>query len=245
MKFILSFLFACILSINANSQDDSMAQVNNMSTKITVEIWSDVVCPFCYIGKRNFEHALNQFDGKEDVEIVWRSFQLNPDTPENSTQTSYEYLAESKGITLKQSIEMHDNVIKMAKKAGLNYNYDKAVVANTFKAHQLLQFAKTRGLGNEAKECLLSAYFIEGKNIGDTSVLIELGKAIGLTEVDVNEALSNSLYAEKVVADIQEAQNLGITGVPFFVINRKYGISGAQPVDVFLENLKKMNEELK
>lgn len=229
----------------AYSQDDSLAQTNSMSTKITVEIWSDVVCPFCYIGKRNFENALKQFDGKENVEIIWNSFQLNPDTPENSTQTSYEYLAESKGITLKQSKEMHENVIKMAKKAGLDYNYDKAIVANTFKAHQLLQFAKTQNLGDEAKERLLSAYFIEGKNIGDTSVLIELGKAIGLTETDVNEALTNPLYAEKVVADIQEAQNLGITGVPFFVINRKYGISGAQPVDVFLENLEKMNEELK
>ena len=245
MKFILAFMISAVVNMMAYSQDDSLAQTNSMSTKITVEIWSDVVCPFCYIGKRNFENALKQFDGKENVEIIWHSFQLNPDTPENSTQTSYEYLAESKGITLKQSMEMHENVIKMAKKAGLDYNYDKAIVANTFNAHRFLQFAKTKHLGDEAKERLLSGYFIEGKNIGDSSVLIELGKAIGLTEVDVNEALTNPLYAEKVVADIQEAQNLGITGVPFFVINRKYGISGAQPIDVFLENLEKMNEELK
>jgi len=214
-----------------------------MSNKITVEIWSDVVCPFCYIGKRNFEDALNQFENRDEVEIIWKSFQLNPNTPKNLKKSSYEYLAESKGITLNKSKEMHENVIKMAKKVGLHYNYDQAIVANTFDAHRLLQFAKTKNLGDDAKENLLKAYFIEGKNLGDSSALAELGIAIGLTMDDVKESLTNPLYAEKVLADIQEAQNLGITGVPFFVINRKFGISGAQPSEVLLENLEFANHE--
>lgn len=218
-----------------------------MINKMKVEIWSDVMCPFCYIGKRHFEQALSDFEDNDQIEIIWKSFQLNPDLPEdgNPDVTVYEYLAKAKGISYKQSVQMHQNVVQMAKNVGLEYNFDKAVVANSFKAHRLVQLAKTKGLGGEAEERLFLAYFTEGKNTASPSVLAELGKNIGLTEDDVSEALANEKYAEAVNNDIYESRQIGVTGVPFFVFDRKYAVSGAQPAETFSKVLEKSVSEWK
>ncbi|MEQ9310163.1 MAG: DsbA family oxidoreductase [Balneolaceae bacterium] len=212
-----------------------------------IEIWSDVMCPFCYIGKRHLEKALKEFEEIDQIEIAWKSFQLNPDLPEQADpeKTVYQHLAEAKGMSYEQSVQMHQNVVEMARNAGLNYNFDKAVVANSFKSHRLLQIAKTKGLGDALEERLFSAYFTEGKDTSSDSVLIELGKEIGLSEAEVNEALTNQTYAELVKDDIQESRQIGVTGVPFFVFDRKYAVSGAQPPEVFTQVLEKSIAEFK
>lgn len=211
--------------------------------RMKVEIWSDIVCPFCYIGKRNFEAALKQFNERENITITWKSFQLDPTTPESSTETVYEYLANRKGISLVQSEQMHAHVVETAAKAGLTYRFDLAKVANTMKAHCLLQLAKTKGLGDETKEQLLHAYFSGGENIGSDDVLISIGKEVGLDANEVKDSLYSDDFRRAVNADIQEAQNLGVTGVPFFVLDRKYGISGAQPIEHMLATLEKAYSE--
>jgi predicted DsbA family dithiol-disulfide isomerase len=212
--------------------------------KMKVEVWSDIMCPFCYIGKRNYESALGQFADRDRVEIVWKSFQLDPSIPEKTEEENvFRYLAQRKGISYEQSVQMHQGVVQTAKNAGLEYNFDKAVVANSFKAHRMIQLAKTKGLGDQAEERLFSAYFTEGKNFGNPEVLTALGKEIGLTEADVQEALTNETYAQKVKEDIQEAGRLGVNGVPFFVFDRKYAISGAQPPAIFLQALQQSFSE--
>lgn len=212
-----------------------------------LEIWSDVMCPFCYIGKRHLEQALEQFDDKQDLEIIWKSFQLNPNLPEkaNPDQNVYEYLAESKGISVEQSKEMHHRVTEMASKAGLEYNFDKAVVVNSFKAHRVLQMAKTKGLGDAAEERIFSAHFTEGRDTSDEQTLTELGAEIGLSEDEVNQALTDPQFANLVQQDITESRQIGVSGVPFFVFDRKYAISGAQPPELFTQTLEKAHSEWK
>lgn len=197
------------------------------------------MCPFCYIGKRNFELAITQFADKDDLEIIWKSFQLDPTIPteRTSVESIYSYLAKRKGMSLEQTIEMHDSVVQTAKNAGLVYNFDKAVVANSFNAHRIIQMAKTKGLGDNAEERFFYGYFTEGKDIGDLATLLELGKEIGLSEDEVNSALTEDKYALTAKSDIKEAQEIGVNGVPFFVFNRKYAVSGAQAPKVFLETL--------
>lgn len=216
-------------------------KATTVSPKMQIEVWSDIMCPFCYIGKRHYEKALSQFAEKENVEIIWKSFQLDSSIPEyfDHKVSVYDYLAKRKGISRVQSEQMHKRVIEMAEAAGLHYDFEKAVVANSFKAHRVIQFAKTKNLGDKIEERLFSAYFTEGKDFSDTNTLIELGKEIGLSEAEVNEALINDEYAYRVKQDIQEAQRIGVNGVPFFVFNRRYAVSGAQPTEVFLETLEK------
>lgn len=219
---------------------------SNMSTqaKMKVEIWSDIMCPFCYIGKRHYETALQQFADSNSIELEWHSFQLDPNLPKPASKLSaYQYLAERKGMSLEQSVAMHQNVIEMAKEAGLTYNYDKAVVANSFDAHRLIQLAKKHKLGDEAEERLFKAYFMEGKDMSDPTTLIALGKEIGLDEKLVSAVVNSSEYTAEVNADIQEAQQIGVTGVPFFVFDRKYAVSGAQPSSAFLNVLNKSFSE--
>jgi len=204
-----------------------------------IEIWSDVMCPFCYIGKRNFETALAQFPDKEHIEVVWKSFQLDPTIPEVAHETQEEYLVKRKGMSVEQVKGMLENVTQSAKQVGLDYHLDKSVVVNSQKAHQLIQFAKTKGLGDEAEERLFKAFFTEGKSIADIETLTQLGKEIGLDETELQTAFTDDKYAYLVKQDIQEAQQIGVRGVPFFVIDRKYAISGAQPAEAFLQNLEK------
>lgn len=208
---------------------------------IKVEIWSDVMCPFCYIGKRNFEKALETFPQKERVEIEWKSFQLDPTIPHDLDYEGdiYQYLAEKKGWSYEQSVQMHQRVVDMAKSVGLNYNFEKAKPANSLKAHLVIQLAKSKGLGDEMEEALFKAYFTEGRDFGNTQELIDLGQSVGLDEKDILSALKSEALVNKVTAEIQEGQQLGLSGVPFFVVDRKFGVAGAQPAEAFTEVLEK------
>ena len=204
-----------------------------------IEIWSDVMCPFCYIGKRRLEEALAQFPQKDTVEIEWKSFQLDPATVTDPDKNVYEYLAEKKGMSVEESKQMHGQVISMAKNAGLEYNFDKAVIANSFDAHRLMQFAKTKGLGDEAEERIFKGHFTEGVNVADHNELVRLAGEIGLDKDEAKKVLDSNNFGTVVKSDIAEAQQIGVRGVPFFVIDRKYAVSGAQPVEVFLGTLQK------
>ena len=210
-----------------------------------VEIWSDVMCPFCYIGKRRFEEALEKSAYKNEIEIEWKSFQLNPDMVTDPSINISQYLADIKGWSLEQAKEMNAHVTGMAAEAGLTYNFDKAVVANSFKAHRFTHLAKKHGLGDAAEEQLFKAYFTDGKNTDNINTLIELGNAIGLDAAEVKQTLEGDAFAEEVRYDIYESQQLGIRGVPFFVLDRKYGVSGAQAVPVFEETIEKAFTEWK
>lgn len=207
--------------------------------KMKIEIWSDVMCPFCYIGKRNFEAALAQFPDRENITVEWKSFQLDPSIPEvpQHQENIYQFVASRKGISYERSVSMHEQVVRMAKDAGLEYHFDKALVTNSLKAHRLIQFAKTKGLGENAEERLFHAYFTEGKSLSDNAVLTELGNDIGLTNADVKEALTNPVFQRKVETDVKEAYKLGAKGVPFFVIDRKYAVAGAQSANEMLKVL--------
>ena len=210
-----------------------------------VEVWSDIICPFCYIGKRNYEKAVEQFQGRNDIELVWKSYQLDPTLPTEGAKDLdvYEYLAQRKGISRPQVEAMHGQVTEMARNAGLEYHLDKSVMANSFKAHRVVALAKEKGLGDLAEERLFNATFTAGKDFGDTEVLKTVGAEIGLSAAEVEEALTNDEYAYQVNSDINEAREIGVTGVPFFVFDRKYAISGAQPPQSFLQTLEKAHEE--
>lgn len=222
--------------------------INNMDTtkkingKVTVEIWSDVMCPFCYIGKRKFEAALDSFPSKDQVEIVWKSFQLNPNQKTDPNKNATQYLAEIKGWSYQEAESANNYVTEMAKGVGLNYQLNKAVVANSFDAHRLIQYAKTQGKGDAAEERLFKAYFTEGENTADHTTLLRLAKEIGLDENACKRVLESNEFAEAVRSDVNEGEQLGLTGVPFFVINRRYAVSGAQDVSVFLKSLNKAVE---
>jgi predicted DsbA family dithiol-disulfide isomerase len=204
-----------------------------------VQIWSDVMCPFCYIGKRRFEQALQQFDNKGDIEIEWKSFQLNPNVVTDPSLNITQYLADIKGWTIDHARQMNNHVTHMAAEVGLTYDFDKAVVANSFDAHRFAHLAKQNGKGDEAEEALFNAYFTEGKNIADHEVLTDLGTTIGLDKTAIHQTLATNEYAVDVKHDVEQARQLGISGVPFFVLDNKYGVSGAQAVPMFLQTLEK------
>lgn len=204
-----------------------------------VEIWSDIMCPFCYIGKRRFEQALQNFEQKDSIEIVWKSFQLNPEMKTEPGKSINQYLSEIKGWSLQQARQMNEQVTAMAREAGLAYDLDKAVVANSFDAHRLIQLAKTVKKGDAMEERLFSAYFTEGKNIADHETLVELGTAIGLKSETIKEMLAGNSYAQEVEQDIYEARQIGVRGVPYFVLNDRYAVSGAQPAETFSGALNK------
>ena len=208
-----------------------------------VDIWSDVRCPFCYIGKRKFEMALEKFPHKDDVKVEWHSFQLDPNLKTTTEVNAIDHISEIKGISHEQAVQMHRNVTSVAKEVGLDFDFDKAIVANSFNAHRLIQLAKTHGLGNEIEEQLFKAHFIEGKNIDDNEVLIQTGISAGLNEKEVREVLSSDASAKEVKQDERQAQSIGVRGVPFFVLNDKYAVSGAQSPETFLEVLEQTWEE--
>lgn len=210
-----------------------------------VEIWSDIVCPFCYIGKRKFEKALEGFAAKDKVEMVWRSFQLDPDMEYVPGQSVHEYLGKRKGVSTEQGKHMNDSMAKMAAEVGLEFNFDKAVINNTLDAHRLLHLAKEKGLQNEMKERLFCAYYTEGKNIGDVETLVQLGEEIGLSAGEIKEMLRTDINKEEVLQDQHVAAQVGARGVPFFVFNDRYAVSGAQPAEVFTQVLDKVWKEEK
>lgn len=202
-----------------------------------VEIWSDVVCPSCYIGKRKFEAALTKFKDSGNIEIVWKSFQLAPDLKTDPDQTLYEFLVKYKGLSLDQAIGAGNQITNSAKQAGLIYNLRKAIPANSFNANRLSHLAKHYNLQNEVEESLFKAYFTDGENIDAISTLVKLGKEIGLDTTEVKNVLESNQYAEEVQQDINEAGLHGINSVPTFVFNGKSKVSGVQEEKTFLEML--------
>ncbi len=208
-----------------------------------VEIWSDIMCPFCYMGKRKFELALAEFEHKENIEIIWKSYQLMPDLEKGTPTDLEKILVERKGISINQARQMNASVTQSGKQVGLTYNFDKALAVNTFDAHRFLHFAKANGKSNGAEEVMFRSYFTDGKNVGDFNVLVELGKEIGLDTNALATALENGSYEDEVRADMYEARQLGVRGVPFFVFNRKYAVSGAQDPGIFLQTLEKSYSE--
>jgi predicted DsbA family dithiol-disulfide isomerase len=201
---------------------------------VKVEIWSDVVCPWCYVGKRRFETALERFAHRADVEVEWKSFELDPSADSQRDGDYAGALAEKYGTTRERAQEMLDSMTATAAAEGLDFHFERAVHANTFDAHQLIHLAAERGRQDAVKERLLRAYFTEGAAVGDRDVLVELVVEAGLDAAEARAALADQRFASDVRADEATARQLGATGVPFFVIDRKYGVSGAQPAEHLL-----------
>ena len=207
------------------------------SRKMTVEIWSDVICPFCYIGKRKFERALAQLPSRDQIEVIWRSFQLAPDTRTDPTRNAVQNLAEKKGWTLEVTRQAITDISNRAQQVGLAFDYDRTVVANTFDAHRLAHYAATQGKGDEMHERLFQAYFSDGHNIADHTVLTTLAVAIGLPADEAKHVLSSGQFTADVQRDLDQAAQFGINAVPFFVFNHKYAVSGAQDSAILLQAL--------
>lgn len=209
-----------------------------------VKIWSDVRCPFCYIGKKKFETALAGFSEKDQVEVEWKSFQLDPTLKTDANLNTLEYFIQTKGVSEEQARQMLSGATEMAAEVGLNFELDSSILANSFMAHRLIQLAKLKGLANEAEEALFKAHFIKGQNIDDFKVLEEISTSIGIDTDEMKNLLNSDAFGYEVKQDEMEARNIGVTGVPFFVIDDKYAISGAQSSETFLQTLEKAWKEL-
>ncbi|MDQ1570474.1 MAG: hypothetical protein QOF79_1148 [Actinomycetota bacterium] len=212
-----------------------------MSNSIKVDIWSDVQCPWCYIGKRKFEAAAAGFDGEVDVE--YHSFELSPDTPVDFDGSPADYLSERKGMPLAQVEQMLARVTGIAASVGLDYDYEHVHQTNTVKAHELIHYAKSKGRQLDMKERLLKAYFIDGRHVGRIEDLADLAAEIGLDRDEVVHVLTDNTYLAAVKADVALAQEYGIQGVPFFVFDSKYGVSGAQETATFANVLQQVSSE--
>jgi predicted DsbA family dithiol-disulfide isomerase len=200
-----------------------------------VEIWSDVVCPWCYVGKRRFEHALEQFAHRDQVELTWRSFQLDPTAPPARTVSSAEHLAAKYGMSVEQAERSNAQMTELAASEGLEYHLDETRGGNSFDAHRLIHLAKAQGLQDQMKERLMRAYFTEGAAIGDMETLARLASEVGVDP----SGLTGEAFADTVHADEELAARIGIRGVPYFVLDRRYGVSGAQPSELLLQALEK------
>lgn len=207
----------------------------SLATSVTIDIWSDIICPFCYLGFNKLEKAVQDFP--QAVSIQWHSFQLYPDLIYQSDIDTYDIVAKIKGKSRDWSLSMHQHVVEAGKSCDIDFRFDKAKVANSFDAHRLIHYATQNNKGNEMAQCLFHAYFTLGKNISDCDTLISLGKSIGLDSKQIKNFLKGNDCIDEVNADIQIAQHLGIQGVPFFIINQKYALSGAQEPEIFLDAL--------
>ncbi|ACJ33987.1 DsbA family oxidoreductase [Anoxybacillus flavithermus] len=205
-----------------------------------IEIWSDFVCPFCYIGKRRLEEALSSFPHRENVEIIFRSFELDPNAKKETSLSIHEMIARKYGISVDEAKRANADIGKQAAALGLTFHFETMKPTNTFDAHRLAQYAKEKGKLDEVVERLFYAYFTESKRISDRNVLLELAEVAGLDRKEVEMMLDSERYAEHVRNEEAIAAQLGVRGVPFFVLNQKYAISGAQPVDVFRQALEKV-----
>jgi predicted DsbA family dithiol-disulfide isomerase len=203
-----------------------------------VDIWSDIACPWCYIGKRRFEAALAQFEHRDEVRIVWRSFELDPSAPPEHPGSRTVRLAKKYGMTTEQATAIEQHLTREAADAGLEFRFERARAGSTFDAHRLVHLAESRGLGDAAKERLLHAYFNEGELVADPHTLTRLAAEVGVPEDEAGEMLAGDRYAEEVRADERLAAQLGISAVPTFVVDRRLGLSGAQPPEVLLELLR-------
>ncbi|GAA1835404.1 DsbA family oxidoreductase [Agromyces salentinus] len=215
-----------------------------VTSPIKIDIWSDIACPWCYIGKRHLEAGLEALGADApDVEIEYHSFELSPDTPLDFEGSTVEYLADRKGMPVERVEQMLEHVTGVAANAGLEYHFEKVAHTKTLKAHELLHFAKANGKQLELKERLLKAYFVEGGRVNRIDELVGFAEEVGLDGAAAREALESGRYADGVQADIAQAGAYGINGVPFFVIDGKYGISGAQPAEVFSQAISQVAGE--
>ncbi|MGF3052414.1 DsbA family oxidoreductase [Microbacterium sp. YY-03] len=214
-----------------------------MTEKIQIDVWSDIACPWCYIGKRNLEGGIAATAADADapqVEITYHSYELSPDTPVDFDGSEIDFLATHKGMPKEKVSEMLDHVTNVAQGVGLEYNFDVLKHTNTVRAHELLHFAKAQGQQHAMAERLMSAYFTEGKHVGEIDSLVDLATETGLDGDAARAALESQQYLNDVRADQAQAAQYGIQGVPFFVINGKYGVSGAQPADAFAQILRQV-----
>lgn len=208
---------------------------------MNVEIWSDIACPFCYIGKRKFEQALEEFD--EDVDVTFKSFQLDPNAPKESKESMESVLAKKYNMPEAKAKEMNSQVTAQAEEVGLHYKLDQVRVVNTLDAHRLSHLAKEQGKMGDIMEKLLDAHFVQGRYVGDRNTLVEIAASVGLSKEEVNAVLDSDRYKDTVEQEQAEGAQIGVQGVPFFVFNRKYAVSGAQPKEAFLQVLLKVKEE--
>jgi predicted DsbA family dithiol-disulfide isomerase len=206
-----------------------------------VDIFSDVVCPWCAIGKRRFEAALGQFEHAEEIEVVWRAFELDPNAPARREGDYADRLARKYGMSREQAVAAHESLTATAAAEGLDFHFDRAQSGNTFDAHRLLHYAREAGPGlqDALKERLFLAYFTEGEAIGDPETLVRLAAEVGLDRQQCAEILASDRYAAAVRADEREAHDLEVTGVPFFVVDGKFGIPGAQDAETILSVLRR------
>ncbi len=206
---------------------------------VKIDVWSDVACPFCYLGRETLKQALVEFEHADEVEVRFRSFQLNPEAPTEATQDVYDYLSAKYGITREQAISQNQQIVARGVELGIQFNMDQVQMTNTGSAHRLLHLALANGKQDELCGRLFKAYFTDGLNVADPEVLVQLATEVGLPLPTVTEVVEGTGFQNDVDADLNQARAYGITGVPFFVINEKYAISGAQPESVFAEALGK------
>ncbi|KDN56636.1 DsbA family oxidoreductase [Flavobacterium seoulense] len=214
-----------------------------MENKLKIQIWSDIMCPFCYIGKRRLEDAITQFGHQDAIEIEWKSFQLDPNFIASEDDNLVDHLAEKYRKDKDWAIEMLENMTQNAANSGLEFHFEKSIMANSLNAHRLLHLAKQNQLGSELKELLFKAYFTDGEDVNDKATLQRLGTELGLDANKVEEVLNSNAFTKEVEEDILMAQKIGVQGVPFFVFDNKYAISGAQHVETFTKTLEKVWEE--
>jgi predicted DsbA family dithiol-disulfide isomerase len=208
-----------------------------------IELWSDFACPFCYIGKTKFEQALSTFEHKDEVEVLYKAYQLNPSAPKVMEGNAEEAFAKGHGVSVKQAKAKFKLFVRAAKEVGLEYNYDIIQMTNSFDAHRIAKWARKYNKEMDITNRFMKAYFTEGKNLADQDTLVELSAEVGLSRKEAKSVLSSTQYKDIVEAEILEGRQVGVQGVPFFVLNRKYGISGAQPVEHFTRVLEQLWKE--
>jgi len=209
-----------------------------------VDIWSDIVCPWCYVGKRRFERALVQFDHRDEVQVVHHAFQLNPAAPRDQTSNRREMLMRKYRLSSEQAMEMDARMTATAAAEGLDFDLEGTLTGNTFDAHQLVHLGLERGIQDAVIERLFRAYFTERRSVFDPASLVELAADAGVAADEAAATLREKRYADAVTTDIDIARRLGVTGVPFFVFDERYGVSGAQPQDVFLDVFERAHQSV-
>lgn len=210
---------------------------------MNIDVWSDIVCPWCYIGKRRLETALSRFEHRDKVTLTWRSYQLSPDAPKVATETTLQMLARKYGVSTEEAEAMQTRVRDVAAQEGLQYRLDLTRSENSLDAHRLLHLAREHGKQDALKEHLFAGYFLEGASIGDADTLLRMATDAGLDKNAAAQVLAGDQHADAVRADIAQARAIGVQGVPFFVLGGRYGLSGAQPADTLLQALSKAWDE--
>ncbi|CAG5077503.1 DsbA family oxidoreductase [Parvicella tangerina] len=238
-QFLLLIVLPSFLSSFGQKETSSKQKIEQMK----IEIWSDIVCPWCYIGKRNFEKALSRFEYNDFLIIEYKSYQLDPSMQTDTSVSITEYLSNSKGISISYAQQMIDHVSEVATSVGLDYDLNNAIPINTLQAHGLLHYAKTIGKQRELKERLMKGYFVETLNLDDTNILVQMASDVGLDTSVAREILIMNKFGQQVQQDINEGVQLGLQGVPFFVMNRKFVVSGAQSPSNFLATLNQAFED--